>query len=343
MNRQPRILGSRPPGALPSYTQYTASLNLIQGGDQLTRYDSTREKLPYEPWYALEHDKIKSGIREACLDLLKLTSNHSSSDTEVANLNTALQAAEAVSRGKGLYVAILGEQGIGKSSVLCSLFDRYLVDVSSSSSACTTFPTIITYKEGASDDTDQSDVHIEYMNDDEIRDCVEEQGRRYRAAYPRKHRPKLMSRAYDSARIGSFLSTESDEDDEEEEELDEEEKREILNSAKTARDFFNIIFQVRKIQLEDDLEYGDIESGRFSARCVQYAKQHLTSIGVSNGFTHHTATFDEDLSEVRQRAEEVWPLVKSVRIATGHRLLRNNLSFLDLPGEHTRVFTLELH
>lgn len=271
-----------------------------------------------------------SGIHQACSSLLHLTSNCASDDIELANLHTALDKAKTVTHSKSICIAILGEQGTGKSSILCSALDRALVDISSSSSACTAFPTIITHKKGASDDTMESDVLIQYYNDEEIKECAEEQARRYRFAFPRKRQPGSSS---------CLFYDEYYDDDEEERLVESDTDREqILASGRTAKEFFNIIFdtdesRARKQELEHALNYDDIERGTFAATCVAYAKECLASIGAQGGFTKHDAVLDEDLADAREGAEELWPLVKSVRLATGHRLLRNNLSFLDLPGK----------
>lgn len=265
------------------------------------------------------------------------------------NLHAALKQAKSLTHGKTLCVAILGEQGIGKSSLICSLFNRDMVHVSSSSSACTAFPTVIAYKEGARDDSTENDVLIQYLSDAEIEDCVREQGRRYRYAFPRKRQSwadRIRIRALSFLDENEFSEEEDDEDeedDEEEEEETETEKEQTLNSARTARDFFRIIFNTeqylqRQQQLEHHLEFDDIEGTAFAAKCLDFAKKRLASIGAHDCLTQHNAIHDEDLAEVRREAEKLWPLVKSVRLETGHVLLRNNLCFLDLPGESLDYF-----
>ncbi len=261
---------------------------------------------------------------------MSVTQNRANGDTEIANLHTALDNAKTVSYGKSFCIALLGEQGIGKSSLLCSLLGRYLVNISSSSSACTAFPTFITYKEGASDDTGESDVLIQYFSEEEIRECVEEQARRYRFGFPRK-------RLFDDAFV-LFHDEYFDEDEEEQEVESETEREQIMNSARTAKDFFCIIFNayddpVREALLQNALNYDDIEKeDKFLDTSVSFAMERLADIGVQDGFTQHNAILDKNLADVREGAEELWPLVKSVRLATGHRMLRNNLSFIDLPG-----------
>lgn len=119
-----------------------------------------------------------------CDDLFQQLDNFNIRHAELANLKTALQSATIIPRGQNFYVAFLGEQGIGKSSIINAVFDRELVNVSGSSSACTAYPTIITHKEDVSTDPTTSDIRIQFLNTDEFRASTEEQIRRYAAAFP---------------------------------------------------------------------------------------------------------------------------------------------------------------
>jgi predicted GTPase len=65
-------------------------------------------------------------------------------DPKLENLKTALQSATVIFCGQSFYVAFLGEQGIGKSSIINAIFDRELVNVPSLSSTCTAYSTTIT-------------------------------------------------------------------------------------------------------------------------------------------------------------------------------------------------------
>ncbi|KAJ4334834.1 hypothetical protein N0V95_009062, partial [Ascochyta clinopodiicola] len=375
--------GSKPPSAMLTFAQYKARPRTTE----TSRYDTSTEKRPYHPWYALDHEKIARLLEKSCSKLLALTATRSATDTELSNLHSALERAKTVSHGKTLCVVFLGEQGTGKSSLLCSVLDRDVVDVSSSSSACTAFPTIIAHKEGADDGSVESDVVVEYLGLGEIRRCVEEQARRYRFAFPRKRggaslevgntndrtEEQDQEEEEDEEEEGNNVEEEEiddeeeqEDDDDEEEEIDDEEeqeddddeeeeegdgkeeeeeeeeeteaeKQQTLNSARTARDFFRIIFNSdqdrgRHEQLENALEYSDIESSRFADMCVGFAKERLASIGAQNGVIHHKAIQDQDLTDMREEVGKLWPLVKSLRLETGHVLLRNNLCFLDLPG-----------
>lgn len=87
-----------------------------------------------------------------CAPVLQAVRNRPADDAEVGSLDTALRVANVIPRSDQFIVAFLGEQGIGKSSLVCSVLNRDIVNVSASSSACTAYPTLITHKAGASDE-----------------------------------------------------------------------------------------------------------------------------------------------------------------------------------------------
>lgn len=149
-------------------------------------YNSSQETLPYDPWFALDHESIRNGIHQLCAPLLDLTIDHDEEDGEIFHFRKTVRSAQVSPPGTPFYIDFLGDQGIGKSSIINALFDRILVNVSSSSSACTAFTTIILHKDGAEDETVESDLRIQYLSDDEIMEHIEEQVRRYRSAYPDK-------------------------------------------------------------------------------------------------------------------------------------------------------------
>lgn len=324
------------PTRLLTFTQYKAL-----GKQGRVGYNPAFDKLPCHPWYSLPQDRLKAAIRQVLLPLSTLAKTRSMSDIEISKLLQEIEDADTVSLKKSFCVAILGEQGIGKSQTLCSILDRPVVHVSSSSLACTAFPTIIAYKEGAEDETKKSDIYIQYLNHIEIADCVQEQARRYREGHPLKYPDQSTSRN----RQREYWTPEPDdsdyEDDEdynEEEKLTEEEKKQVMSSARTAKEFFQILFhadqlQERQNELDQALGFGNLQNDEFTRKCLRYAQERLTCIGASNGRSEHRAVHDDDLASVRSGASRLWPLVKSVRLETGHILLRNNLSFLDLPGK----------
>ncbi|KAF2996845.1 hypothetical protein E8E13_003719 [Curvularia kusanoi] len=336
---------SRFPPTILSFPEYKARFGHIRNIDKPVAYNPASEEPPDDHWYSLEHDQIGKSIHELCAPLLQVVRAYSPNDDEISSLSTALKTANVVPRGQKFYAAFLGEQGIGKSSIINAVLSRNLVNVSASSSACTAYPTIITYKDGAGNDTDESDVRVEYLVDDEIRDCALEQARRYRDAYPRRARQSQNEDAEEVLQVGleDELSDDEDADDLAPSASSNDGppirtiRPSVLRGAKTAKKFFEIIFETcnseaRGKALQDDLDYLDIETATFADHCVAQAHRTLSRLSVQDGFSEYLTLKDTQLSDFQEELDRVWPLVKSVHLQTGHTLLENNVGILDLPG-----------
>ena len=285
-------------------------------------YDASKEALPYDPWYSLDHKEIDSGIRQLCAPILDLTEDHDEDDGEIAKLRDTVKHAQTSQPGKLFYVAFLGDQGVGKSSIINGLADRQLVSASSSSSACTAFPTKISHKKGAEDQTTESDVLIQYYSAEEMRDIVEEQTRRYEAAFPKKGK---SLQAISLPTPDSYRDPDDDKRAGDEEE--EEEEEEILDDAEK--------------MLERALDHENIECDSFYDACLRNVRERLsTAGGALDGSTEFDAILDTDLEDTRKEADKLWPLVKCLELKTGHRLLRENVCILDLPGRITRLLNV---
>lgn len=278
-----------------------------------------------------------------CMKLLKPVRRFASVDLEIGELIAALHFAKALPGPTNINIAVVGDQGIGKSSLINALLHRDLVDVSASSTACTAFATIIKHKRGAPDSTQDSDVEVEFLNKSEIREFVEEQIRRYADVYS-------SARSNDGNDGGeqSHNTEDSSADDSSDDEISllqpipTDGRRKIPEAlqrgADTAKDFFHIIFGTREDDtalrdLETWLLEPDLEDGRFLNHCVDIALRHLSKIHATEGSLLYTNVTDEQLQNHREFAATIWPLVRSVTIYTGSIILRHGVCFLDLPGK----------
>lgn len=80
-----------------------------------------------------------------CKELGCPIANSEIDDAEIADLFRTLDRAKKIPSPKKVSIAIVGNQGAGNSSTINALLNRYLVDASASSSACTALATIIEY------------------------------------------------------------------------------------------------------------------------------------------------------------------------------------------------------
>lgn len=87
----------------------------------------------------------------------------------------ALREAEIAPSIQKFKIALSGDQGIGKSTLLIALVDgRRVVEVSPGREACTQFATIINLLPGASVNTKRSNLTVEFRAKSEIEDMVAE-------------------------------------------------------------------------------------------------------------------------------------------------------------------------
>ncbi|KAF1940545.1 P-loop containing nucleoside triphosphate hydrolase protein [Clathrospora elynae] len=307
-------------------------------------YDpSSKEQFPDDPWYSLDHENIIAMVGNMCDSLVNPLQKFAPDFEGVQELIKAAEEAKKLPDIKQFCLAVLGEQGVGKSSLINALLDRDLLENSGSAQACTALATKILHKKGATDDTRKSDVRIEFLDEEEIGECIDGQIERWTDMYPGS---------------GVEQQDSDDEDDgvEKEEPSDEESpqrnplladrgpkktSRENKAAASTAKDFFAILFEVKKTGpsrrwLNDELHNTDIREGDFKGRCYQQAKQRLSQIGtllpVQDGTVNFVDVADRNLAEKQGVAKKIWPFVKLVTLSTGHVLLRHGLCLFDLPG-----------
>lgn len=300
-------------------------------------YSPSEEKLPDSPWYTLDHNDIGRRVSQMCSKLLRIMRRYVSVNGAIAELVDDLRSATATPAPTKFNIAVVGDQGIGKSSLINALLHRDLVDVSASSSACTAYATILRYKEGASDSTTKSDITVQFLDETEIRDFVEEQIRRYTDVYNPVIPDDALSEDEDNA---------TDDSSEYESVIHQtylkSGKRKVSDAlqrgADTAKTFFRIIFAVDNNvnalrDLENWLQDPDLEDGRFLNRCVDVALDHIAKIHATEGNVVYEDVSDDELQTHREFAATIWPLVRSLTISTGSILLRNGICFLDLPGK----------
>lgn len=142
-------------------------------------YDPSTENLPDKLWYKLDIDSIRTTIQQMCERLGLPVTNRKMTDSEIADFIKALDRAKKLPRPKKINMAVVGNQGVGKSSTLNALMNHNLVEASASSSACTAFATIIEYKDDAPDDSRVSDLRVTFYGIQQIHDFIEEHIKRY--------------------------------------------------------------------------------------------------------------------------------------------------------------------
>jgi hypothetical protein len=332
-----------------------------QGNTEGTRradgeaYDPTTEVLPDHSWYALDQEVLRTTILRMCNKLGRPVVDSQIKDAEIADLLKNLDRAKTIPHPSKFNVAVVGNQGVGKSSMINALLNRDLVDASASSSACTAFATIIQYKIDANDDSDVSDLKVTFLDITEIRDFVEEYIHRYADVYTPDNtdaNDATVEEAYaedeDANDVPDKDVSDADVSDSDfsvtsESPISNKRPRKkvskaVQKGADTAEQFFRIIFNAhwdnsKEAELQTWLNKPDLEDGRFLEYCVKLASEHLAQVQTEEGGSvEYNDVKDSDLPVMRQHATTMWPLIKSVTISTGSVLLRNGIRFMDLPG-----------
>ena len=255
-----------------------------------------------------------------CSQLLKLLQSSAADDTEILNLVTALQAGKIFPRGEEIMVALLGEQGIGKSTLINTLFDRPLASVHCGSTACTKYATFIRLKLNASEDIRQSDISIDTLSNLQIAYRIDENFRRIE--------PLIIpspSGAVDSA-----------------EDVSGDASAEAMSSVREAKSFFDLLFEKSTGVLDHYMQHGlqglqndNFREERFKlvkSRILEM-KQRLIAFEAEPMSAEVPNIHDDQLREIRGIVDEFSSLIKAMHIRTDHHLLSNNVTVIDVPGQ----------
>jgi energy-coupling factor transporter ATP-binding protein EcfA2 len=312
-------------------------------------YDpSINEQFPQDPWHTLNHESIIDQVGELCDELTIPLERYVGIDEAIENLKKQAEDARKLPDMKKLRVAVLGEQGVGKSTLVNALLDRKILDNSAGSTACTAYATTIEYKPGVADNTQVSDVKIEFFSEEEIDAFVKDQHNRWADCYPGPQaRRRDLAQDSDESSSDEFSSEGSTPVA-----ATDAEKEKLKNSAKTAKEFFGIVFDIKgnaqnKEWLENILQKTNIREGDFRQRCILQAREQLhktaTKLKAENGFVLQPNVTDKKLGQIKNIVKKIWPFVKAVTVATGHVLLRHGICFVDLPGMALILYILLIY
>ncbi|KAI4654879.1 uncharacterized protein J4E78_007057 [Alternaria triticimaculans] len=271
------------------------------------------EELANDRWYALKQEEVKVLVEELCDKLTSAMQKYSSVDQRFQDLIDAAKIARKLPDIRHYSVAILGEQGIGKSSIINALLDRGLLDRSGSSKACTAYATVLEYKPGATDHTTLSDLLVVFFTKEEIRDSIKEQMNHWVEVYPGVEHNGQPLRGED----------EDDPDDNNATHTPRKRLSKTMSRAiTTAKEFFEIIFNVQKdklagVELERELYHTNIKEGNFLNECCKRANDRfaqlateMSEVDLETRTAHFKNVPDNRLGRKTSKIKELWPFVK---------------------------------
>ncbi|KAF3041871.1 hypothetical protein E8E12_002658 [Didymella heteroderae] len=143
-----------------------------------------------ESWLSVDQDAVRSLMPTIVNNLRRkieaAIGKRRTHHPEIDGLMQALREAEIAPPVQFFKVALSGDQGIGKSSLLIALLDgRRIIEVSLGRKACTQFAAIIKLLPGASTNTKKSNITVNFRAENEIIDMITEHLRRYADVYSR--------------------------------------------------------------------------------------------------------------------------------------------------------------
>ena len=320
------------PVLLPTFADFRAADSTVRS--EITRVtNSTRTQtygLSADWFYDRMHMEIDEDVRNMCAKLSRAISEFPETSEELSHLVEKLTAAYHIPKGTALVAAFLGMMGVGKSTLINALFGRVLVTNSGGVLACTSIPTVVVLKEGATDDTKYSDLAIQLFTEQQYQDCVREQITRWTEWSTHSSKSRQIEEYEDKGCLPEDVIFQ-----EPAKVTEKVDYTQMKRGADTAKEYFEIILNVQdkeasKQTLEDALHSTDVGKEEFFERCMAGIRARCEQItDLVAGLKH---VHDGDLRKQRPQIDKFWPLVKAVYVETGHALLRNNIHVIDLPG-----------
>lgn len=138
-------------------------------------YNPVNEQLPDRKFYRLDRGFIDEGFNGISAVVLGALTNARSEDKQLVALQSLARKLQKVTIPETLDVAIVGDQGMGKSLAINALQHRAkLSKTSASGGACTASAIRFCYKPDAPDFSDSFDAKIKFMNDEELTEIIQD-------------------------------------------------------------------------------------------------------------------------------------------------------------------------
>lgn len=300
------------------------------------------EPLPDHAWFNLDTALMSSRTNEIIDKLLEVLKSMNMDTNELSDLRESLERCRNGPSMAELIISMIGQGGIGKSSLINALLARpYLADVLGGSKACTKHGTRYEYLPGAPDDSKTSSVKLQIA------------ARSDREGNTREHVRNYQHYHHSRGEDDQELQSEQGNVDEMNESFASEPDSMVLvgNDRKRANDaleFFHIVWDTAndpaaKRELESLLNTASVRDETLYGRCIEKQQERIEKLGVNDDgiavfedvpdlCTSSSALDTKDIKAIRQFAASLWPLIDMVIIATGSRLLRNGIVLIDLPG-----------
>ena len=310
---------------IQSLEEYTANheKKIVRVARQATRqpkcakaYDPTQETPPDYPWFKLNKSAIDQHIRDISDKVINKLQSARPDDKELSSIMKAVSEVREVSASDGQEVAIVGQQGMGKSLLINALQNRRnLSKTTARGKACTASAIKYRHKPGASDLEENYDAAVTFMDDECLDEVIREHIRHYDHFYF----------------SGDAKSDHSDDE---------------AHAAATAKEFFDAVFNTKvdsiaETELRRLLVASNIRNGALFTETLKMAHKRIeeTGAGVDRKIFYSDMKIGplvEDIKSYVSQQDDVpslWTIVQDVSIYLGSALSREGICVVDLPGK----------
>jgi hypothetical protein len=280
----------------------------------LLKYNAEREEKTPHPYWDLDRDNIGRIVASISDEVKAVLKDYPEDDKELHQLHDAGVRLPKINRSQSVKVALLGNQGAGKSLLINTLFDYDGLSLTGADGgACTSSVVKYLFYPG---DEKGFRAEVKFLTASKITALIKEHAKSYYDYYDSYENPDE-----DEQKKGA-----------QEEDLD-------LKLKNTAEEFFETLFGSKQEFLES-WNARAYEIGEFLSLSLLKYEDALQQIEANENMK----TFSEQdqyslnkkllpfLSKVDSQLC-LWPLVDNVSIRITHPLLQHGIELIDLPGQ----------
>ncbi|KAF2438738.1 hypothetical protein P171DRAFT_155539 [Karstenula rhodostoma CBS 690.94] len=282
-------------------------------------YNPTYESLPTHRFFRMDRGAIDDGFHKISAAVLETLAGARPEDKQLAAVQQLARRLQVVVIPETLDVAVVGEQGMGKSLAINAFQHRpSLSTTSASGGACTASAIRFCFKPDAAEFSDSFDAKIKFMNDEELTESIQEHIDRYYHFHFSGH-------------------------------VDEETYFEDQRAAKDAEAFFNLLHNSKyndeaASKLKSLLTADNIKGKNLMNATMAMAHTRMNETrSLWSETEDRTIVFkDRGIKALMEEVEKymamfpsmpsLWPIVQSLDILLWSLLAKHGVNLRDLPG-----------